>query len=146
MKVKVKILWMKSVALPALRAEQQNPSTQQHLAFKKQIEQHVGSALDGIEVDLFDLIQVLFLVLFDFSIRPKPNVPRRLIAFIILRSIRSYSNFNIRSLFDRQFGLYIRSKADTPNPRHKCRPVVNKLVQRCTFQIRIFRSIKQCLM
>jgi hypothetical protein len=79
-----------------------------------------------LKVDLLDLLDLLFglilfgLILFglirplNLHFRSKTNVLDVLIAFIVLRSIRSYSNFNIRS-FIRSFK--IRSKADAPNPK-----------------------------
>jgi hypothetical protein len=38
--------------LPALSAKQQNPSTLATFSNLETIEQHVGSALDGIKIDL----------------------------------------------------------------------------------------------
>ena len=56
MEVNAKILWMKTITTLAINH------------FQKQFEQHVGSALDGIEVDLFDLILGLLITL-DLIIR-----------------------------------------------------------------------------
>jgi hypothetical protein len=74
------------------------------------------SALDeNVKVDLLDLVRPLIYIrpYLGLLFRPKTNVPRRLIAFILLRSnydsIRSFSN--IDSIFE--FGL-----KQTP-PRHK---------------------------
>ncbi len=121
MEVNAKILWMKTITTLAINH------------FLGTIEQHVGSALDGIEVDLFDLIlgllitldlisvllirplNLIFSTLFRcfyltfFDLKQTSLTSRNIvIALFVLRSIRSF-------IF--KFGLLeIRSKADTPNP------------------------------
>ncbi len=53
MKVKAKIEWMKTVAVPALSAQQLNPSTN-HLAFKKQLSSMLMSSDNLDDVDFVD--------------------------------------------------------------------------------------------
>ncbi len=77
----------RSSCLPALSALQLKTlatlKTNHLNHFQKQIEQHVGSALDGIKIDLSTLLLGLIRSYFfrsysAFQIRSKTNVPRRL--------------------------------------------------------------------